>query len=70
MVSPPAKIYMGKDKHESEWMIDPVCTVPCTRQLTLHPPAMPDEDLIKYGIEEDVWCAAYAVRVATKETFL
>ncbi len=44
-VSPSAEIYAGKDKVESK----PSCPTTIIADL------VQDEDLIKYGLEEDVW---------------
>jgi hypothetical protein len=47
-VSPAAHIYVGKDKVESMFRLSPHGL---TGGLTL----APDEELIKCGLEEDVW---------------
>jgi len=46
VVSPPAAIYVGKDKFESLY-------IPSQRGNLAN--TSPDEELIKYGWEEDVW---------------
>lgn len=50
VVAPPVTLFMGFDKHESEWKWK-------GRSLDelLYKFSIPDEDLIKYGFPEDVW---------------
>lgn len=48
VASPPAYIYVGKDKVESECAHENFHLARCQRE-----PA--DEELIKYGLEEDIW---------------
>lgn len=50
-VSPSAYVYVGKDKVESEFLL--VFSWLFERQRVTNP--VPDEDLIAYGVEEDVW---------------
>jgi hypothetical protein len=54
---PPATIYVGKDKTESErftlFTAPQLCWL--HSQWTLTPRSIIDEELIKYGWEEDVW---------------
>lgn len=47
-VDPPAFIYVGKDKVESKSSSSSLAPIP-------HSQFPPDEDLIKFGWEEDVW---------------
>jgi len=52
VVSPSAFIYVGKDKVES------LSKLPIRRIRTVSTNAndhFPDEELIRYGLEEDVW---------------
>jgi hypothetical protein len=47
-VSPAAHIYVGKDKVESTSKVhEPACNLKLSRSV--------DEELIKYGLDEDVW---------------
>lgn len=48
-VDPPAFIYVGKDKVESMWQ-----TCPGASKATSNI-GLADEDLIKFGWDEDVW---------------
>ena len=56
VVQPPAYVYVGKDKFESELFVysgyQNENHLVLLRNLT---PLSKDEDLIKYGWEEDIW---------------
>ena len=51
---PPATIYVGKDKFESPLLFLSLPILPMTKGCLANTPAK-DEELIKYGWEEDVW---------------
>ena len=59
-VDPPATIYVGKDKFESKGQHAPrsssaYLSIYLAHDKTNQRPPFPDEELIKYGWEEDVW---------------
>ncbi|KAJ1342687.1 hypothetical protein BSLG_002784 [Batrachochytrium salamandrivorans] len=55
-MDPPATIYMGKDKYESKYTIDPPPPHFVARQsIRINCISDMDEELIKYGWENDVW---------------
>lgn len=60
-VDPPVVVYMGKDKFESECRVSAcgpaygLADLCFALHCTCSPAPTTDEDLIKYGFEEDVW---------------